>query len=295
MELLHRWAAARGLDQSEAEYLARSRAREPLRFSASGDEAIERAFRTHWLSRDLTDRERARLCERENRPPELVVISPLKHFTCSICGEESGGPLMMEESEPVCMGCADMDHLVFLGSGDAALTRRAKAGSRLWAVVVRFGRSRRRYERQGILVEEDALERAEAACLADAEARARRREREAARRAEQDLDLQKRMASEIRRLFPGCPARRAGRIAGHGAQRGSGRVGRTAAGRALDPRAIELAVAASVRHEDTRYDELLMSGVDREAAREQVRERVSQILDAWRSANEQDVAAMPRP
>ncbi len=294
-ELLRHWGTARGLEPSEAEYLARSRAREPLRFSTSGDEGIERAFRTHWLSPDLSDRERARLSERQNRPPALVVIWPLKGFTCSICGAESRGLLIMEGSGTVCMGCAELDHLVFLARGDAALTRRAKADSRLSAVVVRFSRSRRRYERQGILVEEDALERAEAACLADEEVRARRREREAARRAEQDLDLQKRMASEIRRLFPGCPAARAQQIAGHAATRGSGRVGRTAAGRALDPRAIELAVAASVRHQDTRYDELLMSGVDREAAREQVREHVSHRLDAWRSVNQKDMVATPRP
>lgn len=44
-----------------------------------------------------------------------------------------------------------MEHLVFLGAGDAALTRRAKAASGLSAVVVRFSRGKR-YERQGILV-----------------------------------------------------------------------------------------------------------------------------------------------
>jgi hypothetical protein len=59
------------------------------------------------------------------------------------------------------MTCAELDHLVFLPAGDAALTRRAKRGSELSAVVVRFSRSRRRYERQGVLVEPDALERAQ--------------------------------------------------------------------------------------------------------------------------------------
>ncbi len=63
----------------------------------------------------------------------------------------------MDEPGPVCMACANMDQLVFLPSGDAALTRRAKAASHLSAVVVRFSRSRGRYERQGILVEEAAL------------------------------------------------------------------------------------------------------------------------------------------
>ena len=297
MEILRDWATARGLEPSEAEYPARSRAREPLRFSASGDEAIERAFRTHWLSPELTDSERARLSERQNRPPELVVIAPLKDFTCSICGMEGSDLLIMESDPPgpVCMECAEMDHLVFLASGDAALTRRARAASRLSAVVVRFSRSRRRYERQGILVEEDALDRAEVQCLADAQARARRRERESARRREQDLDLQARMASEIRRLFPGCPPERAEQIARHAATRGSGRVGRTAAGRALNPQAIELAVAASVRHQETPYDELLMSGLDRQAAREEVRDHVSRTLDAWGSPSEKDMVGLPRP
>jgi hypothetical protein len=175
-----------------------------------------------------------------------------------------------------------MEHLVLLPSGDAALTRRAKASSRLSAVVVRFSRARKRYERQGVLVEEQALERAERECLADEQARARRREREAARRAGEDVDLQARMALEIGQLFPDCPADRAESIARHAAQRDSGRVGRTAAGRALDHEALELAVAASVRHQDTGYDELLMSGTDRAAARERVGDQVRGVLDRWR-------------
>lgn len=175
-----------------------------------------------------------------------------------------------------------MDHLVVLASGDAALTRRAKAASRLSAVVVRFSRARKRYERQGIVVEEAALERAEAECLADEEARARRRERDALRRADEDLELQTRMAVQIAWLFGGCPVERAQAIARHASVRGSGRVGRSAAGRALDPEALELAVAASVRHQDTRYDALLMSGVGRDQARAEVRWQVAAVLDGWR-------------
>jgi hypothetical protein len=125
------------------------------------------------------------------------------------------------------MACADMDHLVFLARGDTALTRRARAASGLSAIVVRFSRARKRYERQGILVEADALERVEAECLADEQARARRRERDTLRRAEQDLDLQERIAGEICCLFPGCPRERASEIAHHTAVRGSGRVGRS--------------------------------------------------------------------
>ncbi len=59
-------------------------------------------------------------------------------------------------------------------------------------------------------------------------------------------------------------------------------MGRSEAGRALEPAALELAVAAAVRHEDTRYDELLMPGVERELARAQVRDEVARVLDGWR-------------
>ena len=179
----------------------------------------------------------------------------------------------MDDAGPLCMACAEMDHLVFLPSGDAALTRRARRGSALSAVVVRFSRSRRRYERQGILVEEAALEQAEAECLADEPARARRREREAVRRASEDLELQTEMAAAITDLYPACPRERAQAIARHAATRGSGRVGRSAAGRALQQQALQ-------RHRvrpppDTPYDGLLMSGIDRSEARERVRDTVN--------------------
>ena len=79
-------------------------------------------------------------------------------------------------------------------------------------------------------------------------------ERDRVRRGELDVVFQVRMAEEIRRLFPGCPVGRAAEIAEHAGERGSGRVGRSAAGRALDERAVTLAVVASVRHRDTEYD-----------------------------------------
>jgi len=193
----------------------------------------------------------------------------------------------MEGSGPLCLTCADLDHLVFLPRGDAALSRRARKESGLSAVVVRFSRSRRRYERQGILVEEHALESAETQCLADEDARARRRERDAERRAAADVLYQRQLAMEIIKLYPGCPPDRAKAIAAHAAQRGSGRVGRSAAARAHDPGAIRLAVTASVRHEDTGYDALLMAGVDRQDARDRVRPKIDRILAAW-TANHPD-------
>lgn len=138
--ILRRWAEREGLEPSEIAYVARTRDRRPLRFSESGNPGIERAYRTHWVSPELSERQRQRLAERLSRPPDLVVISPLKDWTCTACGG-TGDFLFMEEPGPVCLPCADMDHLVFLRAGDAALTRRASKHSGMSAVVVRFSRS----------------------------------------------------------------------------------------------------------------------------------------------------------
>ncbi len=281
LDALRRWAGDRGLVAAETAYVSATRDRRTLRF-VGGDEAVERAFRTHWISGELTDAQRHRVVESQNRPPDLLVIAPLKDWTCTGCAVAGGDFLVMEDPGPLCLACADLDTLVFLPSGDATLTRRAKKASGLSAVVVRWSRSRRRYERQGILVEEGALEQAEASCMADDEARCRQRERDRERRARQDVDLTARMAEEITRLFPGCPRQRADAIAAHTAVRGSGRVGRSAAGRALAEDALVSAVVASVRHEDTGYDALLMSGVERDTARARVRGEVDAVLDRWR-------------
>ena len=277
MAAFERWAKDQGLKPSETNYVARTRDRRQLRFSASGDRDTDRAYRTHWVSPELPER----AVERQSRPPELVVISPVKEWTCASCGD-TGDLLFMEDAGPLCLDCADLGHLIFLAAGDAALTRRAKKASRLSAVVVRWSRSRKRYERQGILAEAEAIERAEQECLSDAEVRARRRQRDQVRRADEDVRFEEGLAAAIRELYPGCPASRAEAIARRAAARGSGRIGRSAAGQALDPDAVRLAVAASVRHIDTRYDELLMSGVDRETARDQVRDQVEDILSSWR-------------
>lgn len=217
----------------------------------------------------------------QEKPTGLVVIEPVRDWACAECAG-TGGFLRMEDAGPLCLACADLDHLVFLPAGDATLTRRATKASSLSAVVVRWSRTRKRYERQGVLVEEQALALAEQQCLSDEDARMRRRERDQERRASQDERFQSRLADEIRRLFPGCPPDRATAIAGHTGLRGSGRVGRSAAARALDTDAIILAVIASIRHQDTGYDALLMSGMGRTEARDRVRDKIDRVLTAWR-------------
>jgi hypothetical protein len=277
---LHNWAIGHGLERTEAEYVSASRTRRQLRFLHDGHPLEETAWRMRWISPGLDNRERERITKTQDAPPDLLVIQPIKDWVCAEC-QGTGDLLIMDEPGPLCMICADLDHLVFLPAGDAALTRRAKKASSLSAVVIRWSRTRKRYERQGLLVEEPALEQAEQQCLADEEARMRRRDRDRERRAAEDVELAASMASEIGRLFPGCPAGRAEAIARHTSLRGSGRVGRSAAGRSLDEEAVILAVVASVRHEDTEYDSLLMSGVGREEARDRIRPAVDRVLTAW--------------
>ena len=68
------------------------------------------------------------------------------------------GLLLMQDDEPHCLRCVQLDHLVFLPAGDARRTRRAHRASTLTAVVVRFSRTHKRYERQGLLVEPHAVD-----------------------------------------------------------------------------------------------------------------------------------------
>ena len=168
--------------------------------------------------------------------------------------------------------------LVFQPSGDAALTRRANKNSRLSAVVVRFSRARKRYERQGILVEEDALSAPSSNAW-----RTRSRGRGGATGTPNDAPARtssfsrgwrSRSASCSRAARPGGPRR-------------SPDTPRSAAAAGWDaapPDEHSTPKRSSWRYwrgavQDTGYDELLMSGVDRAAARDDVRDQVNAVLD----------------
>ena len=216
-------------------------------------------------------------------PSEIVVFWIIRDSVCGECGDELGKGrfLRMGAERPLCLACADLDHLEFLPRGDAALTRRASKYSTLRAVVVRFSRSRKRYERQGVLVEQGALARAEQECLSDAEARRLGRERAAERRQELDAEYVDKFARRVGDLFPGCPDQQRRAIAEHACQKYSRRVGRSAAAKELEKEAVELAVRAHVRHAHTRYDQLLSRGVSRGEARGLVAGLVATRLDQW--------------
>jgi hypothetical protein len=87
---------------------------------------------------------------------DIVVFISTRNSTCGECKQELGRRAWItldRKKNALCLNCADLDHLVFLLSGDAALTRRSRKYSGLSAVVVKWSRARKRYERQGRLVQ----------------------------------------------------------------------------------------------------------------------------------------------
>jgi hypothetical protein len=211
---------------------------------------------------------------------EVVVFSILTPSVCSECGEElaKGSFLRKEKDKPLCLDCADLGHLLFLPRGDVALTRRSRKYSTL---CVRFSRSRGRYERQRLLVEAAALERAQKECLSDDEQRRIARDRAARVRARADAQYLVQFAEQIRSRYPGCPPGEAAAVAEHACEKFSGRVGRSAAAQRLDAEAVDLAVRAHVRHSHTEYDRLLGRGEDRGDARAAVTAKVEHMLECW--------------
>jgi hypothetical protein len=203
---------------------------------------------------------------------------------CGECGEELGRHAwiaLQGQKGAVCLSCADLDHLVYLPSGDTALTRRARKNSRLSAVVLKWSRARKRYERQGLLVEEKALQDAETECLADKDTREAARARTAERRAEIDQRYVTSFARRVCEIFPHCPPGRETLIAAHACQKYSGRVGRSSSAKTLDESAGRLAVAAHVHHSETQNDDLLMESWDKFDARASVESKVEEILKKW--------------
>jgi hypothetical protein len=123
------WAAVRGLRTIEAAYTRRGPGGiEPLQVTENGDPEREKFYRTHYAPADLGEKKTARLAAKLNRPPELVVFQKVSDKGyCSECGAElpEGEFLLIEQDQPLCLACADLDELLFLPAGDTALTRRS--------------------------------------------------------------------------------------------------------------------------------------------------------------------------
>ncbi|MGH3875058.1 MAG: hypothetical protein ACRDSR_26775 [Pseudonocardiaceae bacterium] len=76
MRLFRRWAQRRGLLPRETGYVTWTRDRRPLRFSVSAAPEIERAYRTHWVSPELSAATRERLAKRAAPDAECDRESP---------------------------------------------------------------------------------------------------------------------------------------------------------------------------------------------------------------------------
>ncbi len=98
---------------------------------------------------------------------EPVVYQVTKSSTCSKCQEELWRGQMVKlvgdgnERAALCKICAGLGELFYVPAGDANLTRRISKYSTQKHVVLRWSNTRNRYERQGLLVELEALNKAE--------------------------------------------------------------------------------------------------------------------------------------
>ncbi len=88
-----------------------------------------------------------------NPQSDIKVFISHRESTCGECGEDLGHKAWItleRDRGALCLSCADLDHLVFLPSGDAALTRRSKKHSTLSAVVLKWSRARKSYDEAAI-------------------------------------------------------------------------------------------------------------------------------------------------
>lgn len=219
---------------------------------------------------------------------EIKVFISDRDSQCSECKQELGSHawiFLNKDKGALCLSCADLDHLVFLPSGSHALTLRAKKHSKLYAVVLKWSKARKQYERQGLLVEEEALAKAELECGNDEKKRELSRAIAAEYRAELDAVYAKEFGKKVREVFPFLPAGRETVIAEHACRKYSGRIGRSVAAKAFDESSVHLAVTAHARHTETEYDELLLKGHERYDARESIGSKLDRILNKWESGN----------
>ena len=160
------------------------------------------------------------------RKNDLKVFISHRNSVCHECKQELGKKawIMLSGEYAFCLACSDLDHLEFLPAGNAALTRRSKKYSAIYAVVLKWSKARKRYERQGLLVEEQAVEKAEEECLADQVVRELRNRRRREKELLLDRQYIRDFSAELLKVFPGCPPQTANQIASHACLKYSGNV-----------------------------------------------------------------------
>lgn len=287
--IFRQWAQDKKLESTRAVYEGSSRdgGRE-LQILRDDNSKRDQFLRTRYQRSDHSDARKKQIDRKLNKMPDLLVhvITDKQGKTCAECelGMPEGEWMFQENGQPLCLSCADLDHLEFLPSGDATLSRRTKKYSGLSAIVMDFNRRRKRYQRLGLLATREGIEQARDSMESDAGKREKQRAAATLRRERDDTELVESVTIQINRLFPSCPIDDAKQIAEHTAERGSGRVGRSEAGREADAKAVKLAVIAHIRHIHTPYDQMLMKGVPRREARTEIQSTVQAKLRQWEQA-----------
>lgn len=215
-----------------------------------------------------------------------IFLTKKEKLRCSTCGEKIPlGKSFVAESEKhkgTCFSCSPFVGYVLLPPGDAAMTRRSKKHSTLCGVVLAWNQRNKRYERKGQLVEEIAIEKARISCEKDQAARDLKNKRAAIVRAQKDQEFIYNFALAIRARYPNCPEKREFAIASHACEKHSGRVGRTANAKEFDPKMIDLAVGAHIRHTETNYDEQFGKGKLKKEIRSEVKSTIKIVLNKWK-------------
>jgi hypothetical protein len=75
---------------------------------------------------------------------ELKVFVSTRESICDECGEKLGRGAwitLVGDNGARCLACAEIEDLVFLATGNAALTQRARKGSKLSAIVLKWSKT----------------------------------------------------------------------------------------------------------------------------------------------------------
>ncbi len=215
-----------------------------------------------------------------------IFLTKKEKLRCMKCGKHiPKGKSFVAESENhrgTCFSCSPFVGYVMLPPGDAAMTRRSKKHSTLCGVVLGWNQRRKRYERQGQLVEEIAIEKAKIECQKDQAIRDQKNKKAALVREVKDREYKIAFAHAIRKRYPHCPTNREFHIAEHACEKYSGRVGRTADAKQFDSKMIDLAVEAHIRHTETNYDTQFGKGKSKKEIRSEVRYDINYLLKQWR-------------
>lgn len=216
---------------------------------------------------------------------KLNVYKIPKNTRCAICRRDvkANGMIRVIKEKPRCLKCSGLDKLIFLPSGNRALTMRAEKSSPVYAVVMKWNNKRKRNERQGLLIEKAALKKAGDMCRADGAKRRAAREKAAVNALKNEdlyIDL---FTGSVAVAYPGCGMDMAAKIAAHTCRKNSGRVGRSAAAKNFEPHTVKLAVKAYIRHNMTGYDALFEQGYNKVNARRETAAQVEKIMEGWKN------------